>query len=189
MIRCHFKCFLYSFTDCNGRNYYDKFTPAISFVQLKHCLDINICLAGTGFHLNIQRASSQIFDQIGRKTNVILTLYSMNILQQLFIRKFNPFIFITGVIFQVNIFLSVLLQFLHISSFKNVLAVNTLNLFPFSLITDITDSIMISLSLKNLNNSINSVRLILLYFEIEFHKFHHYLSSCIESLINIFISF
>ena len=64
MIGSDLKRLLYTLTDGNARNNNDEFAPTIPLVQLEHGLDVNIGLARTGLHLNVQRASTQRGNQL-----------------------------------------------------------------------------------------------------------------------------
>ena len=80
VIGSNLKGFLDAFTDGNTGHHNDKLAPAVALVQLEHGLDVHIGLAGTGFHLNIQRTSTQIFYKTGGHLDVLLVLQLLNVL-------------------------------------------------------------------------------------------------------------
>ena len=64
MIGSDLKGLLYTLTNGNARNNNDEFAPTISLIQLEHSFDVNIGLASTGLHLNVQRTSAKRGNQL-----------------------------------------------------------------------------------------------------------------------------
>ena len=92
------KGLLYAFTDGDTRHNNDKFAPTIPFVQLKHGLDVNVCLSRSGFHLDIQRASSQRCYQLVRLMDVCFCLQCADVLKQLLIGQLECFVLKAGIV-------------------------------------------------------------------------------------------
>ena len=92
------KGFFHAFTDGDTRHNNDKFAPSIPFVQLKHGLDINVCLSRSGFHLDIQRASSQRCYQLVRLMDVCFCLQCADVLKQLLIGQLECFVLKAGIV-------------------------------------------------------------------------------------------
>ena len=74
MILHHLETLLHTFTDCNGRNNYNKLVPSILLVQFEHCLYIDISFSCSGLHLHIKRASTHMFGKYRRFFDVIVIL-------------------------------------------------------------------------------------------------------------------
>ena len=49
----------YTLTDGYTRHYDDKLRPTVAFVEFKHRFDVDISLAGAGFHLHIEAHRSE----------------------------------------------------------------------------------------------------------------------------------
>ena len=147
------KGLFHAFTDRDTRHHDNKLAPAVTLVQLKHGLDIDIGFAGTGFHLDIKAAPAEVIHQRRRFLDVIRLLYLTDILQQLIVTQFDNLIFIAGVVFVVQIIKAELLM-LRIE--RTQIAV-------------ICNSVIIPLTTEHLHNSIHRVGLILLDFVIELH--------------------
>ena len=92
------KGLLYAFTDGDTRHNNDKFAPTIPLVQLEHGLDVNIGLACAGFHLDIQRASSQRCYQLVRLMDVCFCLQCADVLKQLLIGQLECFVLKAGIV-------------------------------------------------------------------------------------------
>ena len=52
------KTLLHALSDGDAWHHYDKLCPTILLVQLKHGLDIDVCLSGTCLHLHIKLADT-----------------------------------------------------------------------------------------------------------------------------------
>ena len=63
MVFQHRKTLIHTFTDSDTWHHNDELRPAIAFIQLKHSLDIDVCLTRTRFHLYIERTCPQTVRQ------------------------------------------------------------------------------------------------------------------------------
>ena len=163
MIGSDLKRLLYTLTDGNARNNNDEFAPTIPLVQLEHGLDVNIGLACAGFHLNIQRASSQRGNQLFRLMNVCFCLQCADVLKQLLIGQLECFVLKTGIVDQI-------LQ-LHLCCIVPI--GNKAQLLRLcrqvSHITQVRHACIVGLPLKNPCHRIHSVRLVLLNLKTKLH--------------------
>ena len=92
------KGFFHAFTDGDTRHNNDKFAPSIPFVQLKHGLDVNVCLSRSGFHLNIQRTPAQRCYQLVRLMDVYFCLQCADVLKQLLVGQLECFVLKAGIV-------------------------------------------------------------------------------------------
>ena len=74
VVFCHLKRLLDALADGDRRHHYDELRPTVTLVQLKHCLDVDVSLAGTGLHLNIQTAPAEILHKRARLLDIVLLL-------------------------------------------------------------------------------------------------------------------
>ena len=153
------KGFFDTFTDGNRRHYHNKLTPAVTLVQFKHGLDVDIGFTGAGFHFDIKTASAQVLHQTGRLLDIAFVLDLLDVLQQLVIRKLQQLVFVAGIIIQIQCF----------TKFVSHNHTHLLVGFFSAQIPDVTDFIIVTLPVENTNHRFNRICLILLYFEIEFH--------------------
>ena len=101
MIGSDLEGLLYALTDGDARHDNDKLAPSISFVQLKHGFDVNIGLAGTSLHLNVQRTSAKRCYQLVRLMNIIFCLQCTDIPHQICICQLQIFILESGIVDQI----------------------------------------------------------------------------------------
>ena len=73
-------------TNCNTRHDHNELAPPVKLVQLKHGLDVDIGFTRTGLHLYVERAASDITDELVRKFNIVFTLNSTDVIKQLLVR-------------------------------------------------------------------------------------------------------
>ena len=92
------KGFFDSLPDCNGRHHHNKLAPAVLLVQLEHGFDIHIGFTGTGFHLDIQAATSQLLHQLRGEFDVVLTLDFLDIGKQLLIGQRHSLVLVAGIV-------------------------------------------------------------------------------------------
>ena len=157
------KGLLYAFTDGDTRHNNDKFAPTIPLVQLEHGLDVNIGLACAGFHLDIQRASSQRCYQLVRLMDVCFCLQCADVLKQLLIGQLECFVLKAGIVDQI--------QQLHLCCI--VPTGNKAQLLRLcgqtSHIPQVRHTCIIGLTLKDPCHRIHSIRLVLLNLKTKLH--------------------
>ncbi|MPM28402.1 hypothetical protein SDC9_74924 [bioreactor metagenome] len=76
---------MYPFPYCHRGDHDDEFIPTVLFIEFKHGLGIDICLAGSCFHLN--REVETIQSVAGFQT--LLFLYGLYIPQNISISDFQ----------------------------------------------------------------------------------------------------
>ena len=54
MLLRHLKGLIHTFPDGDAGHHNDELAPPVMLVQLVHGLDVSVCLADTGFHLDSQ---------------------------------------------------------------------------------------------------------------------------------------
>ena len=160
MVGHHIEALFDAFSNGNRRHHHNELAPAIHLVQLEHGFDVHIGFAGSSFHLNIQTAPAQALHQFRRQLDIVLALDAVDILQQLVITKIDFLIFEAGIIF----------SFPNSQLFRIILKCISGRLGHNSQVTDIVDTIMVALSVKNLDDCIDGISLVLLDFEVEFHN-------------------
>ena len=79
-----FKRFIYALSDCNGRNNDDKLGKAVTLMQLKNRLGVNLSLSGTSLHLHTEGKTrlAVIIENIVRHRQVVSSLNLVHILKQ-----------------------------------------------------------------------------------------------------------
>ena len=82
MILGYVETLLHSFAYGDAGHNDDKLCPTVTFVQLKHRLDIDVGLTSTGLHFYIELACSKALYHFTTKVDVVLCLNLMNVLQQ-----------------------------------------------------------------------------------------------------------
>ena len=156
MVSHDLKTLFHALPDGNGGHHYNELTPAIGFVQLKNCFDVNIGFAGAGLHLNIQAAPAQTFHKARGQFDIVLTLYLVDILQQLFVGQVKFLVFVAGIIVRVYLCRPFHFGLLHVRD------------DPFAQVPDVANPVMEPLSGKHLDHCIHSIGLVLLDFKVEF---------------------
>ena len=79
----HFETFGDAFADGDTRHHHDELAPTISLVQLEHRLDIDIRLAGAGFHFDVKVHKSKILVQLFRFLDVVFELELADIFKKI----------------------------------------------------------------------------------------------------------
>ena len=79
----HFETFCDAFADGDTRHDDNKLAPTISLVQFKHRLDIDIRLAGAGFHFDVKVHKSKILVQLFRLLDVVFELELADIFKKI----------------------------------------------------------------------------------------------------------
>ena len=79
--------FLHPLTDSNARYYDNELCPAISFVEFKHRLDIDISLSCAGFHLNIECDTPEVVAQCGGDIDIVGSLNGLQVIEQFWVGK------------------------------------------------------------------------------------------------------
>ena len=60
MILQHPETFGHALSDGDARHHDNELAPAVTLVQLKHRLDVNVSLASPGLHLDVKPDSSEV---------------------------------------------------------------------------------------------------------------------------------
>ena len=84
MLLRYLKGLIHALADGNTGHNHDELAPTVMLVQLIHCLDIGICLADTGLHLNGQ---IEVPLQLRRRLELICPLYLLQVFQNNTVRK------------------------------------------------------------------------------------------------------
>ena len=158
MILRYVETLFHSFAYGNAWHYDDELCPTVAFVQLEHCLDIDVCLTGTGFHFYIELTGSKALYHLTTKVNVVLRLYLMDVLQQFSFRKHYLTILVA----------SVKLAEPHAFLFYALAVVYHVHL---SLVYLVFQESLVGLSVKDINGAFYGIGLILLYLELQFHPY------------------
>lgn len=148
----------HALTDRDTRHNDDKLRPAVALVQLEHRLDVDIGLAGTSLHLDVETAPSQIAHQRRRSLDIVLLLDTADIREQLIVGKADPLILVANIIYVVVVKLIAVERCL-----------NVLELLRAK-VTGVPRTGIHPLTAENIHNRLNRVSLILLYFEFEIHR-------------------
>ena len=69
--------------DRYGRDYHNEFAPAVAFVQLKNGFDVNIGLAGSGFHFHVEAACAEVAEQPLGLLDVVPALHVLDVQENL----------------------------------------------------------------------------------------------------------
>ena len=154
--------FLDTFPDGDAGDDYDELAPAVPLVQLEHGLDVDIGLAGAGFHLNVQRTAAQILHQSGRLLDVAGVLDGLNVPQELIVGQTNGFVFIAGVVIEID----------GVAEFIGQGEANLLTGLFLALVTDVADLVVQALTGEYTDDRFNCIGLVLLNFEVKLHIFH-----------------
>ena len=162
MVHGDLKALFHALTDRDRRHDYDKLRPPVSLIQLEHGLDINVGLAGTRFHFNIQAAPSQVLYQCGRLLDIIQQLKAADILEKAVIGQGDFIVFIPGKVLQRKLFFEFVPHERHL--------LRTRLGFQGTHITDIPKPRVITLTLKHLDDRFHRLGLIVLNLEIELHR-------------------
>ena len=87
MLRRHLESLIHALADGDARHDDDKLAPAVTPVQLKNRLYVNVGLARPRLHLHIERAASEGRDKSVRQPYVPLGLQCTDIVEKLFVRQ------------------------------------------------------------------------------------------------------
>lgn len=151
--------FLDTLPDGDAGDDHDEFAPAVPLIQLEHGFDVDVCLAGAGFHLNVQRTAAQIPNQSGGLLDVAGILDGLNVPQELIVAQTNGLVFIAGVVIEID----------GVAEFIGQGEANLLTGLFLALVTDVADLVVQALSGKDTDNGFHGISLVLLNFEVEFH--------------------
>ena len=158
MVLGYVETLFHSFTYGNAWHYDDKLCPTVAFVQLKHRLDIDVCLTGTGLHFYIELAGSKALYHLIAKVDVVLCLYLMDVLQQLILRKHYLAVLVACVIpAETDAFL--------------LYALAVVNNVHLSLVHLVVQETLVGLSVKDVDGAFHGIGLILLFLELQFHPY------------------
>src|SRR5699024_6553954 len=149
------ECLLHTFTNRDGWDNNDVLRPAISLVQLHDRINVAVCLASTSLHLYIEVWYSWCCLAINtfcRQRPVIRPLYSLYVSQYLGSRQGKLGVGETGVRTVVCLEQSRVRHWV----------------YP-TWINPIGNTVVFRLASEGLNNGIDSIGLVLLYFELELH--------------------
>ena len=163
MVLQHIKGLIDTFTDGNGRNHHDELGPAVSLVELEHRLDIDVSLAGTGLHFYIQAQTAQVVRQDLGLRDAPNALHSAHIRKQLLVVELYVSIAVTGIIS---------LREQHTGCI-------------FTKVAPVLETISGRLPSEDVHRTLDRIRLILLYFEVEFHAYRIFRMVSLEYAWNI----
>ena len=157
VVGSHFKGFFDTLTDSNARHNDNELTPAVTLVQFKHGLDIDIGFTRAGLHLNIKRAAPDVTNELIRGLDIVLALYGTDVFKQLSVGQLDSFILIAGVTHNIIV---IIIEHgeLHL-----------LICLGLAQVTDICSPIVVRLPVKHTDNRIYGFGLILLYLKIKLH--------------------
>ena len=89
--------------DRYGRDYHDEFAPAVAFVQLENGFDVNIGLAGSGFHFHVEAACAEVAEQPLGLLDVVPALHVLDVQENLVAVQLQAGIFKTdGVVLRIT---------------------------------------------------------------------------------------
>ena len=160
MLLRHLKGLFHALSDSNGRHNDDKLGKAVSLVQLKHRLDIDIGLSRTRFHFYIKVNSTQRARQSLGLADIRDRLYVLDIVEKHTRRKFNAVVCKAYII----VVLEQRGRRIHIEQ------AHLCRLLSDTHIHCVLGSLHIGLTLEHIGYGVDRVRLILLYFKTKFHK-------------------
>ena len=163
MICGNFKGFFHTFTDGNAGHDHNKLAPTVTLIQLEHRFDVNVSLAGTGLHLDIQRAATQRCHQLGGLVDIALILNALDIAQNLLIGQLQGFILKTGIIQSILKFdlCAVLVRLRHTDLLRCAGQIADIPQIGYTCI--------VRLTLKDPCHGIHSIRLVLLNLKTKLH--------------------
>ena len=163
MICGDLKGFFHTFADGNAGHNYNKLAPTVTLIQLEHRFDVNIGLAGTGLHLDIQRAATQRCHQLSRLVDIALVLNVLDIVQNLLIGQLQGFILKTGIIQSILKFdlRAILVRLRHTDLLRCAGQITN--------ITQIGYACIVRLPLKDPCHGIHGIRLVLLNLKTKLH--------------------
>ena len=96
----HLETFCDAFADGDTRHDDNKLAPAITFVQFEHRLDIDISLAGAGFHFNVKVHKSKILIQLFRLLDVIFQLELADIFKKIALGLYQFVVAVAFLVFE-----------------------------------------------------------------------------------------
>ena len=83
---CHLEGLVDTFTDGNGRNNNDKFTPTVVLVQFIHRFDVGVCFTDTSLHFH---GKVETTFQFRRRCNQVCSLNLLNLFQNQTVIEFR----------------------------------------------------------------------------------------------------
>ena len=176
MILRYVETLLHSFAYGNAWHNDDKLCPTVAFVQLEHCLDIDVGLTSTGLHFYIELAGSKALYHLIAKVDVVLCLYLMDVLQQLILRKHYLAVLVACIIFVYH----------EVCLLYSLAVVNNVHL---SLVHLVVQESLVGLSVKDVDGAFHGIGLILLYLELQFHSLQDFCCGvgcvCLEDLLEV----
>ena len=98
MVFEHAERFCYALADCNTRHHNNELAPAILLVELKHRLDVDVCLTGAGLHFDVKIYHAMPFGECGARYDLVFHLHLADIGEKLLIIEFNIGVTITRVL-------------------------------------------------------------------------------------------
>ena len=141
--------FIDALADGNGRNDDNKLAPAVTLVQFKYRLDVDIGFSGSGFHFHVQRADAQICCHGRGAFDIVIVLNLMNVFENIhgrvYLRVFESYRqFIFG----------------RLPVFKGT---------AYFHVAPISKALILRLSLENFDHAFHGFRLVGLDGKFEFH--------------------
>ena len=151
----HLKALIHTFADGYARYHDYELAPAVAFVQFEHRLDIDVGLSGTGLHFDVESHTSEVVGKGLGFRNVLTALGLLDLGKDVFVGKFDVGVAIARI-------------FIFIDDCRS----RTLPDVPA-----VQEIVPGWLSGEDTDGAFNSVSLVLLYLEVEFH----FMSSCLIS--------
>ena len=153
----HFKRLFDPFANSDARHYDDEFGKPVAFIELEHRFDIHIRLARARLHLYIQIDRTELLRESLRLVEIGKRLSIFDIGKQLLRCKFNTRVGKADVV--------LFLQW-HIAVKERHLRILPCDTF----IHRVQQLRPIRLPFEHIRDRLHRIRLILLYFEFEFHE-------------------
>ena len=150
------KALLHALTDGDAGHYDNELGPSVAFVQFEEGLDIDVGLSRTRLHLHIELAVSELLYHVAGEVDVAFGLYVVDVLQQSLLVKHDVTVLIARVLF-------IILKFLHFHTLTANLHIH------LAVVYLVFQQAEVRLSVEHAHHVLHGIRLILLYFEFQFH--------------------
>ena len=158
------EAFLHSLSDSDAWNHHDKLGPAILFVQFEHCLDIDVCLSRTGFHLHIELAGTEFLTEFFILMDVVLGLNLSDVVKK------SHFIHGKAVVLIAQTIARIIAIGKDICLNEFDVMLPAVHHIQFSLIHPVFQVGLVGLPLEDVDDALHGIGLILLYLKLQFHR-------------------
>lgn len=148
MVLEHTEALGHTLADGDARHYNNKLRPSVAAVELKHRLNIDVCLTGAGLHLHIEVHDAVSGSQRSTRRDLVTNLDVADVIKKLLLVKLHICIAVSGfLVFGEDMLLS------------------------RTKVAAILPGVTHGLTSKHCDGVLYGLRLVLLYLKLKFHKF------------------